>query len=135
MELVQLLDEDLAIRDGDEHAFYHQFNKIDSLKNVVLLFVEDCAVSCGAFKPYSENSVEIKRMFTLLENRGKGLAAKVLTEIETWANERGFKSAVLETGINQPEAIGLYKKCGYVQIQNFGQYAGVENSVCFEKSL
>lgn len=135
MELVQLLDEDLAIRDGDEHAFYHQFNKIDSLKNVVVLFVEDGAVSCGAFKPYSENSVEIKRMFTLLENRGKGLAAKVLTEIETWANELGFKSAVLETGINQPEAIGLYKKCGYVQIQNFGQYAGVENSVCFEKSL
>lgn len=135
VSLVKLLDQDLAIRDGDDHAFYHQFNKIDSLKNVVVLYENDKAVSCGAFKPYSGNSVEIKRMFTLSENRGKGLAAKVLAELETWAHELGFESAILETGVKQPEAIALYRKCGYAQIPNFGQYAGIENSLCFEKSL
>jgi hypothetical protein len=42
---------------------------------------------------------------------------------------------VLETGKRQPDAVALYKKCGYKQIPNYGQYIGMENSVCFEKWL
>jgi putative acetyltransferase len=40
-----------------------------------------------------------------------------------------------ETGKRQPEAIALYEKQGYQRISNYGQYIGVENSVCFEKVL
>ena len=74
-------------------------------------------------------------MYTLPQQRGKGYASIILNELEVWATELGFTSAVLETGVKQPEAIALYKKNGYNRIDNYGQYAGVENSLCFEKEL
>jgi putative acetyltransferase len=78
-ELVELLDRDLAVTDGDEHAFYDQFNKIDSINHVVLLYQDGKAVSCGALKEFSSDTMEVKRMFTRKEYRGKGYAATVLT--------------------------------------------------------
>lgn len=135
IKLVKLLDDDLRIRDGDEHSFYAQFNKIDSLKNVVVAYSEDTAVSCGALKKYDDDTAEVKRMFTLPEHRGKGIAAQVLNELESWAGEEGFNSCVLETGKKQPEAIRLYEKSGYMLIPNYGQYAGIENSVCMKKII
>ncbi len=134
-ELARLLDEDLAIRDGADHSFYAQFNKVDAIKNVVVAYQNGEAIGCGAFKKYDEQSVEIKRMFVRHENRGKGAAVEILTELENWATESGFKSAVLETGKKQPEAIRLYEKSGYTFIPNYGQYEGIENSVCMKKQL
>ncbi|WP_267404364.1 MULTISPECIES: GNAT family N-acetyltransferase [unclassified Chryseobacterium] len=133
--LVKFLDQDLAVRDGDEHAFYHQFNAIDQLKNCVLFFVDEKPVACGAFKKYEDDTVEIKRMYSLPEYRGKGFASKILAELEVWAKEEDFTFAVLETGLKQPEAIALYQKNGYELIPNYGQYIGIENSVCYKKTL
>ena len=133
--LVRLLDADLAIRDGDMHGYYAQFNKIDALKTVVVAHQDESAVGCGAFKKFTDESVEIKRMFVRPENRGQGIAVEILKELENWAAGIGFKSAVLETGKKQPEAIRLYAKSGYELIPNYGQYEGLENSVCMKKSL
>lgn len=134
-KLVVLLDEDLAIRDGEEHAFYAQFNKTTLLKHVVVAFKHNEAVGCGAFKKYETSTVEIKRMFVLPPHRGQGIAGNVLTELEHWAKELGYTSCVLETGKNQPEAIRLYQKSGYRIISNYGQYAGIANSVCMKKEI
>ncbi|MCW5923039.1 MAG: GNAT family N-acetyltransferase [Saprospiraceae bacterium] len=133
--LVRHLDAELATRDGDDHAFYAQFNKIDSLKNVVVAYWNGKAVGCGAFKPLEDGVMEVKRMFVSPELRGKGIASSVLSELEHWASELGAHSCCLETGLRQPEAIALYQKNGYDRIPNYGQYMGVENSVCFEKHL
>lgn len=133
--LVRELDKELAIRDGEEHGFYAQFNKIDAIKYVVVVYENKVAVGCGAIKSFDENSMEVKRMFVPLENRGKGVASIVLKELETWANELGFPKCVLETGLKQPEAIRLYEKNGYAKIPNYGQYIGMDNSICFEKVL
>ncbi|MGN7759654.1 GNAT family N-acetyltransferase [Chryseobacterium sp. 22532] len=133
--LVKLLDADLAVRDGEDHEFYHQFNSIDMLKNCVIVYFDDTAVGCGAFKPFSEDTVEIKRMYTDPERRGKGFASKILNELEIWAKEERYNRCVLETGIKQPEAIALYEKSGYKRIPNYGQYIGINNSVCYEKIL
>ncbi|MES3017771.1 MAG: GNAT family N-acetyltransferase [Bacteroidota bacterium] len=134
-ELVKHLDADLAIRDGSEHAFYAQFNKVDMIKHVVLAYDNDVAVGCGAIKELTPDSMEIKRMYTSLKSRGKGVASTVLGGLETWATELKYKRCLLETGKKQPEAIALYLKSGYKIVANYGQYAGVENSVCFEKEL
>ena len=134
-ELVKLLDKDLTIRDGAEHAFYAQFNKVDSIKNVVVAYQNQFAVGCGAFKKYDVEMVEIKRMFVRPESRGKGIASEILKVLEKWATEFNFTSAILETGYKQPEAIRLYEKSGYTVIPNYGQYEGVENSVCLKKKL
>lgn len=134
-KLVKALDSELAERDGEEHGFYSQYNKIDAIKQAVVLYYNEQPVACGAIKPYSPTSAEVKRMYTLPEYRGKGLAAQVLNELEQWAAQLGFEKCILETGKKQPEAIALYQKSGYTLIPNYGQYAGVDNSVCFEKSV
>ena len=133
--LVTKLDKVLAILDGDDHAFYAQFNKTDNLKNVVVCYDGEKPVGCGAFRPYDEKTVEIKRMYTEPETRGKGIATEILLELERWAAELGYPNAILETGYKQIEAIGLYQKMGYHIIPNYGQYENVDNSVCMQKSI
>jgi putative acetyltransferase len=135
IELVKCLDADLADRDGKDHLFYTQFNKIDTIKFAVVAYENGKPVACGAIKEFSPEIMEVKRMYTLPESRGKGISSKVLGELEKWATELSCKKCILETGKKQPEAIGLYKKNGYEVIPNYGQYAGIENSVCFEKDL
>ncbi|WP_419211742.1 GNAT family N-acetyltransferase [Maribacter sp. X9] len=135
ISLVALLDADLAERDGEETAFYAQFNGISKLRHTVVLYIDELPVACGAFKPFKDTLVEIKRMFVLPEYRGKGIASKVLTALELWAVELGHVACVLETGLRQPEAIALYKKNDYQIIPNYPPYEGIENSVCFKKVL
>jgi GNAT superfamily N-acetyltransferase len=133
--LVKLLDADLKIRDGDDHDFYAQFNSIDKLPFVVLAFSKNIPIGCGAIKAYNSSSMEIKRMFVTPNERGKGTASKILKELEKWAAEQNYTACLLETGLRQPEAIGLYKKNGYISIPNYGQYKAIANSVCFFKKL
>ena len=135
IKLVKKLDAYLKITDGDEHDFYNQFNNIDVLKNVVVICIDDVAVGCGAIKPFDKNAVEVKRMFVLPKKRGEGIAQKVLQELEIWAKEMGYKKCVLETGKRQVEAVKFYQKCGYKITPNYGQYATMENSLCFEKKV
>jgi putative acetyltransferase len=133
--LVVQLDAYLRVLDGDDHAFYAQFNKTSLLKNAVICYEDDTAVGIGAYKEFESTVAEIKRMYTLPEYRGKGIAKAILAELEAWAKEEGYTKAILETGHLQKDAIGLYQKLGYQVIENFGQYAGVENSVCMSKNL
>ncbi|VXC16554.1 Acetyltransferase (GNAT) domain-containing protein [Flavobacterium sp. 9AF] len=135
INLVAKLDKDLAIRDGNEHAFYAQFNSISTIKHALVLHHNEMPVACGAIKEYNLECMEIKRMYVEQEYRGNGFATRILKELEIWAKELDYKSLVLETGLKQPEAIALYKKNGYQIIPNYGQYIGVENSVCFIKEL
>jgi GNAT superfamily N-acetyltransferase len=135
IKLVKHLDADLAERDGKDHAFYAQFNKIDKIKYVIVAYENDQPVGCGAIREYASKIMEVKRMYTLPASRGRGVASKVLAELEKWAGELSYETCVLETGKKQPEAIHLYQKSGYSLIPNYGQYAGMENSVCFEKKI
>ena len=135
IKLVKLLDADLAIRDGKEHDFYAQFNKIDLIHHVVLAYENDIPVGCGAMKVFEKDSMEIKRMYVVPEFRKMGIAARMLLELEQWASELFYNRCVLETGKKQPEAINLYMKNGYTPVANYGQYIGVDNSICFEKKV
>lgn len=135
VDLVRQLDADLAERDGSEHSYYAQFNKLDDIKHVLIAYDDGRPVSCGAIRPLGDGQMEVKRMFTLPHSRGYGIGAAILEELESWAAELGASSCVLETGKRQPEAIRLYERSGYTVIPNYGQYVGMENSVCFEKVL
>jgi GNAT superfamily N-acetyltransferase len=135
IKLVKQLDAYLKITDGDEHDFYNQFNAIENLNHVVIVQKNKQPIGCGAFKKFNTSTVEIKRMFTIASERGNGTATKILTELENWAAELNFTSAILETGIRQTEAVGFYKKNLFQVVANYGQYIGVENSLCFEKRI
>ena len=69
------------------------------------------------------------------KNRGKGLSYLLLAGLEKWANELGYSKAILEMGKGQPEALGLYSKCHYEIIANYGPYKNLDNSICMEKTL
>lgn len=135
IQLVGDLDADLAVRDGSDHSFYDQFNKIDKIRHAIVAYRNGEPVGCGAIKEYRPGTMEIKRMYVKPELRGKGIAAEILKVLEDWSVELLYTICILETGKRQPEAIRLYEKNGYTRIPNYGQYAGVENSVCFEKRV
>jgi putative acetyltransferase len=133
--MVNALDEDLNLRNGDIQRQYDQYNKIDKIKHAIVIYGEGKPVGCGCFKRFDKQTVEMKRMFVLPEMRGKKLAAKMLQELENWAIEEGFVCAVLETGVRQVEAQRLYSIAGYSRTENYGQYVGMEDSICYSKEL
>lgn len=135
ISLVELLDADLKIRDGEDHDFYNQFNGIEDIKYAIVAYQDEMAVGCGAIKQFDQNAMEVKRMYVPPKHRGSGIATKILSELEQWAADLGYAKCILETGRKQPEAIALYTKCGYIITPNYGQYTGIDNSVCFEKSV
>ncbi len=133
--LVAKLDHDLKIRDGADHAIYAQYNKTASLQYVVLAYENEIAIGCGALRPYTQDTIEIKRMYVEPDQRKRGIASGILKQLEEWAVALNATKCILETGKNQPEAIAMYLKNNYHIIANYGQYEQLYNSVCFEKML
>jgi putative acetyltransferase len=135
IKLVKELDAYLAVTDGDEHEFYDQFNKLDRIKHVIILYTEEGPVACGAIKEYQTGVMEIKRMYVKPVARNKGYASEILKHLESWAKELEYEKCILETGLRQTEAIRLYKRNNYRSIPNYEPYEDRENSHCFEKFL
>jgi len=134
-KMVHALDEDLYQRNGEGQKQYQQFNHINHIKHAIVIYLEGKPVGCGCFKRFDDQTVEMKRMFVQIEMRGKQLAAKMLQELEKWAVEEGYCKAVLETGVRQVEAQRLYSVAGYSKTENYGQYVGMEDSICYSKNL
>jgi putative acetyltransferase len=93
------------------------------------------AVGCGALRRLDERTAEVKRMYVEPELRGRGIAKEILDHLEAAAREMGVGRLVLETGIYQAEAIGLYRRVGFNPVRCWGEYEGVLTSVCFEKII
>lgn len=135
-KLVNALDDYLAVVNGESDEFYAQFNHIELINHAVVAYGDsDSAIGIGAMKPFDKQSMEVKRMFVLEIERGRGVAVAILGELEKWAKELGYSRCVLETGSLMKDAVRLYEKCGFQKIPNYGQYEGVDDSVCFEKQL
>jgi GNAT superfamily N-acetyltransferase len=84
---------------------------------------------------FEDGDAEIKRMFVVREARGRGLARRLLAELEASAAAAGRTRMVLETGSKQPEAIRLYESSGYTPVDKFGYYRDHELSICMGKPL
>lgn len=129
------LTEYLSVLNGEQDAFFAQHNRTDLLATVVVACVENVPLGCGVFRAKSPDTVEIKRMFVDPEARGQGIAAAILAELESWAAERGYQTAILETSKRLKPAVRLYKRSGYEVIDNYEPYVGIEDSVCMRKAL
>lgn len=135
LNLITHLDQYLRVLDGEDHSFFAQFNKVDHINHVIVIYQDNLAIACGAIKEYEVGTMEVKRMFTSPATRGKGIASTVLRELEQWSLELGYTRCILEMGKLQTQAEILYRKNNYTVIPNYGQYEGVESSLCFEKLL
>ncbi|MEL7650106.1 MAG: GNAT family N-acetyltransferase [Sedimentibacter sp.] len=135
LNLTRMLDDDLSERYGIAQKQYDKLNKADNLNKALVIYENDEPVSCGAYKEYNRDTIELKRIFVRKDKRHQGLSRLLISELEQSAKVKGYKNAILETGIKQLEAINLYKSMGYESTDNFGPYIGNTNSVCFSKSL
>jgi GNAT superfamily N-acetyltransferase len=93
------------------------------------------AIGCGAIRVLDPTTAEVKRMYVEPEFRGKGVGRAVLASLESAARELGVRRLVLETGIHQEEALSLYLRAGFTQLDCWGEYASSPTSVCYEKDL
>ncbi len=96
--------------------------------------VDGVILGCGGCWLHADYA-EIKRVYVSPAGRGLGLAKMLMQVIEDEARANGKAIARLETGIHQPEAIGLYQALGYEHRGPFGAYAQDANSVFMEKRL
>lgn len=101
----------------------------------VVARVDGRAVGCGALVPREPSAAELKRMFVHPEARGFGIGRRVLQALESHARATGLRVLRLETGIRQPEALGLYRAAGFVDVPAFPPYAPDPLSVFMEKRL
>jgi putative acetyltransferase len=102
----------------------------------LVAWIGEEAVGCGGLCGQNPAApAEVRRMYVVPGSRGLGISRKILAALEQEAGRLGYERIQLETGINQPEAIGLYESSGYVRIPNYGPYTGEARSVCFDKKL
>ena len=101
----------------------------------VVAWLDDRAVGCGALRPLERGVGEVKRVFVERDARRRGVAGKILEQLETIAIRFGYRALRLETGLLQPEAIKLYESVGYRRVRCYGRYVDNPLSICFEKRL
>jgi putative acetyltransferase len=135
VSLTNRLDAELTKRYGTKQSAYDKHNIIDHINTSVVGYIGERPVACGCFKVFDNETVEIKRIYVVDDCRRNGLSVIILQALEKWGLELEYTNAILETGKGQPEAIGLYKKCGYQVTENYGPYKDFENSVCMKKVL
>lgn len=133
--LTRQLDEELDVMDKKAHELCSPFNNIETIKYALVAYLNETPVGCGAIREYEDRTMEIKRMFVVFDERGKGVASALLKELEKWSKELNYNTAILETGAKMPSAINLYQKHGFSIIPNYGQYKHIESSLCFKKEL
>ena len=97
--------------------------------------VEGRPVGCGAVRLLDGGDAEVKRMWVEPAIRGRGVARAVLTRLQDEALELGATRLVLETGIYQKEAIGLYHSSGFETVECWGEYAASPTSLCMAKPI
>jgi GNAT superfamily N-acetyltransferase len=137
-QLVAALDGHLASRYKPEQMFGPHLKAemvAPGVGTFVIARAGGVAIGCGALRRRDESTIEVKRMYVVPEMRGRGVARQVLDHLENEARTMGAERLVLETGIYQEEAMGLYRAAGFSVVECFDEYIGTPTSVCFEKEL
>lgn len=131
------LDEYLngAIGGEEKREKYKGFNHLDTMDYVIIAYEESKPVGCGALRKYSEESMEIKRVFVREAYRKNGVAAEIMERLISKAREQGYQNMILETGEFLPASVRLYTRFGFKKIQNYGAYINMEESLCMGLSL
>jgi len=137
LDLIRALSAEYAQRYPDTSFYGIEVEEFPATGGIFVVgYLADKPVACGTFRPMDGGDLaEIMRMFVKPGYRRQGISRKMLAYLEESARDLAFEQVCLETGIRQPEAIGLYRSAGYVEIPPFGIYVDNPLSVCFEKHL
>ena len=136
--LIESLNAELSARYPEEGANHFRLDpeEVAAGRGAFLVaYRGDDAVGCGAVRLLTGGDAEVKRMYVLEAARGLGFGRRMIEALEAEARELGATRLILETGVRQPEALGLYASAGFERIDPFGEYIDSELSVCMAKVL
>lgn len=133
LSLVEELDYGYYQRIGDELEKYNQYNEFKDPHIVILMMDGDDAIACASYRKFDEKSVEFKRVYVKKEYRKRGIAYRLIRELEKDVIEKGFEHSYIVTGNNNHAAIGLYEKLDYFKTDKFGQFKDDETVLCMKK--
>ena len=120
---------------GEVSLKYHEINSLKHMDEFFIAYDNDEAIGIICVKKFDEKTGELKRLFVMPEYRRAGIAMQMISCGEEKAKEIGYDEMVLETGVEMSQAIDLYKKAGYIMVDNFGDYIGDDITCCMKKSL
>jgi GNAT superfamily N-acetyltransferase len=133
--LASELDLEFAEKNGAAQDQYNQFNKLSGIGDIVIAYADGRPAACAALKKYDVSRYEVKRVYVRKEYRKLGLARAMMLMLEEIAAAHGAKSLILETSRTFVPAVSLYRSLSYAVTENYGQYKGMDLSVCMEKKL
>ena len=135
--LCKLLDLNLdeIVGGSIQREKYNQYNRLNEIKDVVLIYIDKVPAACGSFRRYEDYIAEIKRIFVRKEFRGQGLSKIIIKELERKAVKAGYEKLYLETGELLVASMHLYKSIGFQIIDNYGPYTNMKESICMEKVI
>ena len=111
------------------------YNLSQSIEDVLIVYDDVVAVGCAGLKSYSDDAVEIKRVWVEPTYRGKHIAAQMMDLLEERAKERGFRKIILQTRPIMQDAVKLYESRGYTLIDNYPPYDKLDGAICMAKML
>ena len=111
------------------------YNLSQSIGDVLIVYDEDVAVGCAGLKVYSDDAVEIKRVWVEPTYRGKHIASQMMDLLEEKSLERGFRKTILQTRPIMQDAVKLYERRGYTLIDNYPPYDKLDGAICMAKKL
>ena len=135
IKLVRELDKGYYQRIGEELSRYDKYNSLETHHVVILLMTSNEGVACASYRVFNKNSVEFKRVYVKKEYRKKGIAFKIIKQLEQDAIEKGFKHAYIITGKNNIPAIRLYEKLDYYKIPNIEGFEDDEVVISMKKDF
>lgn len=141
--LIAALQQEYVIRYGGHDVTAVSPTEFAPPRGLFLVgYADGRAVACGGWRAhdgpapdFEDGDAEVKRMYVDPAARGHGYARAILAELERTAAAAGRRRIVLETGSRQPEAVALYRSCGYLPMRNFSKYRDMPTSRCFAKSV
>jgi GNAT superfamily N-acetyltransferase len=136
--LIAGLDAELLRRYPEEGATHFRLDPVEVSAGrglFVVALAAEAAVGCGAMRRLDARDAELKRMYVVPAARGRGVGRALVAALESEARRLGARRLVLEAGARQPEALGLYRGCGFVEIPRFGEYVDSPLSLCMAKLL
>lgn len=119
-----------AIGGESKREKYKKYNHLSTMDYVIIAYDEEYAVGCAALRKYSEKEIEVKRVFVREEYRGRNIGGLLLEHLITQAKSWGFERMILETGEFLDASVRLYARYGFEQIENYGAYKNMQESLC-----
>jgi putative acetyltransferase len=101
----------------------------------VVAYVDGVPAGCGGVRNFGDGTAELKRMYVDPAFRGNGVGFALVAHLTEHARALGVQRLLLETGVLLEAAVRLYQRCGFREIDRYGEYADLPQSLCMGKDL